>query len=66
MDNPPDQYPIENSTKDHSARVDIDRVVDQIRVVNDLPHRIPVDREEIAMLRAFLGDDIRAIMQDEE
>ena len=36
------------------------------RVVVCLPQYIPVDREEIAMLRAFLGDDIRAIMQDEE
>jgi hypothetical protein len=43
-----------------------DRALIGKRVTCDLPSYIPVDREEIAILRAFLSDDIRAIIEGDE
>ena len=39
---------------------------DGITVVSDLPGSLPVVREEVALLRAFLSDEIRAILNDED
>lgn len=38
---------------------------DELAVVSDLPRQLPVVREEIAMLRAFLSCEINAILFDE-
>lgn len=37
----------------------------EIAVISDLPQTLPIGREEIAMLRAFLSREINAILFDE-
>jgi len=38
---------------------------DSVRVVIDVPRLLPIRREEIALLRAFLSDEIEAILWGE-
>ena len=70
MDNQSDQHPTESTRQDRPANAVVEprngESVKAVRVISDLPRHIPVDSDEIALLRAFLSDDIRAIMQDEE
>ena len=67
-DNQSDQHPTESTRQDRPANAERrdDGSVNGVCVVSDLPLHIPVDSAEIALLRAFLSDDIGAIMQDEE
>ena len=38
---------------------------EEIAVVTDLPKRLPLTRDELAIWRAFLSNEIDAIMRDE-
>jgi len=68
MDDFSDHYSVD---KDQPQEADVvaeaaardDRAGNCQRVFCDLPSRIPVDRGEIAILRAFLSADIRAIIE---
>lgn len=42
------------------------RAAEELRIVSDLPKHFPVDRDELGILRAFLSEEIRAIMKDED
>ena len=42
------------------------RTVDGYLVAVDLPDNLPVTDDEIALLRAFLSDEIRAILNGED
>jgi hypothetical protein len=42
------------------------RNADGILVSSDLPDRLPVLRDEVALLRAFLAAEIKAILDGEE
>ena len=70
MDNQSDQHSTESSREGRPADAIVERrddgIVQGVRLISDLPRCIPVVSEVIALLRAFLSDDIRAIMQDEE
>lgn len=37
-----------------------------VRIVSDLPDRLPITTEEIGLLRAFLAEEISAILRGED